>query len=107
MAMAAQARGAKQMIFDWHKAARLIIERKAKTASAGLKSDWEYTGGLIFQNGDPITGDYTYLSSNWATPQLDLDGEIIDCFIMDDNNPEGWNSDTKWPRSALAILHAN
>jgi hypothetical protein len=108
MSQMAAKKGAKQMIFDWHKAARLIKEHQPQEASAGLNSDWEYTGGLIWSGKDgPVKkGDtYTYLSSNWATPELDLDGTIHDCYIDSDNNPEGWGSDTLWPQSALDILN--
>jgi hypothetical protein len=99
-------KGAKQMIFDWHKAAQLIKERQPKVASAGLKSDWEYTGGVIYTAEDGIKAkEYTYLSSNWATPELNLDGEIIPCFIDQDHNPDGWDSSTSWPDVAVAILN--
>lgn len=100
---AALARGAKQRVFDWDKAARLIRERSPEVAGAGLGQDWEWTGGTIFSNGEPVTDSYTYLSSNWAVPELDLDGEIVECWKYEDETP-GWNSDTKWPESALAIL---
>ena len=52
------------MVFDWQKAARIIKERKAKTASAGLQGDWEWTGGKILKDGEPINRDetYTYLA---------------------------------------------
>ena len=49
--------------------------------------------------------DYTYLSSTWAVPELDMDGEIVDCYRMEHEVP-GWNSNTKWPQSALDILSA-
>lgn len=106
MAQAAQARGAKLMVFDWHKAATLIKERKPSTASAGLAGDWGYTGGEIFRNGKPVPKEdtYTFLASTWATPELDLDGDVVSCYIMKDENPE-WGSDTYWPESALAILN--
>ena len=109
MSRAAAQRGAKQMIFDWDKAARLIKERKPKEAHAGLQSDWEYTGDTIWSaKGGPLSRDEcsAYLSSNWATPELDLDGDIIPCFITADNNPNNWDSGTVWPESALAILNA-
>lgn len=35
-------------VFDWNRAARLIKDNNVKTASAGLKGDWEWTGGTIF-----------------------------------------------------------
>lgn len=94
------------MVFDWHKAAKLIKENKPKTASAGLESDWEWTGGEIYSNGEIIMSDYTYLSSTWATPQLDMDGEITPCWLYQNDCPENWDSGTKWPESAQQILNA-
>lgn len=108
MGETARKQGAKQMIFDWHKAAQLIKERKPKTASAGLHADWEYTGGDIYTaEKGPLSKEDTdvYLSSNWATPELDLDGNIIPCYITEEDNPNAWNADTVWPESALAILN--
>lgn len=101
---AARSRGSLQRVFDWDEAARLIRERQPETASAGLESDWEWTGGEIYSREDGINTDsYTYLSSNWATPQLDLDGEIIDCWKYERDTP-GWDAGTKWPESARKIL---
>ena len=97
-------RGKEPMVFDWDKAARLIMDRKAKLASAGLAGDWEYTGGRIW-NGKIITKSYTYLSSTWAKPQIDIDGHIEDCYLMEHEAP-GWDCDTKWPDSAMAIISA-
>lgn len=100
---AARRSGARSMVFDWHKAARLIRERKPTCASAGLHGDWEYTGGDIYRDGEAITGDYTYLASLWATPEVNLDGEVEACWIYEDQS-DGWDSGTKWPASALSIL---
>lgn len=93
------------MVFDWDKAAQLIAERRPSVARAGLCSDWEYTGGDIYRGGKPVRKDdtYTYLASTWATPELDLDGDVIPCFRMKTDAP-GWGSDTYWPESALGIL---
>ena len=98
-------RGKELMVFDWDKAAKLIKESGLKDASAGLQSDWEYTGGNIFENGKPNMEDYTYLASTWATPEIEIDGDIQDCFKMQSEVPD-WDSLTKWPRSALDILGA-
>lgn len=97
------ARGRETMVFDWDKAARLILEKKPKEASAGLRSDWEWTGGGIWSEGKPVKDDYTYLSSTWATPELDLDGDVVECFRPGSEVPD-WGPNTKWPASALAIL---
>jgi hypothetical protein len=93
------------MVFDWHKAAKLIRDKKPKLAMAGLRDDWEWTGGPIFTEGQPVPREntYTYLRSTWAVPELNLDGEIIECFVMSSERPE-WNANTYWPQSALDIL---
>lgn len=106
IAEAARARGDEGRVFDWHKAARLIREKNAKTAGAGLQGDWEWTGGDIFADGKPVPEDdtYTYLASCWAIPELEIDGELVDCFLLDSENTFGWHEKTYWPESALAIL---
>ena len=96
--------GKELMVFDWDRAARLIRERKPERASAGLRSDWEYTGGTIYEDGKPVMDDYTFLASTWAVPELDMDGDIVECFCMEHEAP-GWDSETKWPKSALDILN--
>lgn len=100
-------RGRESMVFDWDKAANLIVESGAVSASAGLRGDWEWTGGDILENGKPVPREdtYVFLASTWATPELSLDGETVDCFKMESETP-GWNADTYWPESALAILAA-
>lgn len=104
-AMGETNRGKELMVFDWDKAARLIKERKPECVSAGLQSNWEYTGGIIYEDGKPVMNNYTYLSSTWAVPELNMDGDFVECFRMEDEVP-GWGSDTKWPQSALDILSA-
>lgn len=97
------------MVFDWNKAARLIKENISTldSAEAGLENDWEWTGGYIYRNNKPDFDSYTYLSSNHAKPKLILifkdNSEIaFYCFILETETE--WNSDTKWPKSALDIL---
>ena len=102
MARGLAARGKPQIVFDWDRAAELIRERQPITASASLAQDWEYTGGTIYENGEPIRDSYTYLSSNWATPELDMDGDVVPCWKY--KSETKWDSDTKWPETALAIL---
>ena len=99
------ARGKERMVFDWDKAAQLIRDRKPKEARAGLRSDWEWTGGNIYSDGKPDTESYTYLASPWAVPELELDGELFECYRMQSEVPD-WTDSTKWPSSALAILAA-
>ena len=99
-------RGKEQMVFDWDEAARRIVAQGGDCrASAGLGGDWEYTGGTIYENGVPIPQDetYTYLASTWATPEIDINGDVQPCFKMQSDLP-GWNEETYWPDSARAIL---
>lgn len=102
---AKQAGEAEHRVFDWDEAARLIAKHKPEVAEAGLSEDWEWTGGEICRTGKPIAKDetYTYLSSNWATPALRMDGEEIPCWRLKSETP-GWVAETYWPESALAIL---
>jgi len=95
-----------QMVFDWDRAATRIAETHPVSASAGLKGDWQWTGGEIYRNGKPIKSEYTFLASIWATPELEMDGKIEPCYRMESETP-GWNSGTKWPKSALKILKSN
>jgi len=69
------------MVFDWERAAKIIKDFGAQHAEAGLANDWEYTGGIIFHNGKPVKKEdtYTYLASTWATPQLKIKNELIEC----------------------------
>ncbi len=94
--------GRPHKVFDWKKAAEIIRDEKPNRASAGLAGDWEYTGGDIYRDGKIVEDDYTYLSSNWATPQICVDGDYRDCFVMQGETE--WSSDTKWPDEAKAIL---
>ena len=96
----------KQMVFDWHKAARIIKERQGETASAGLRGDWEYTGGVIWINGAPLLGEETewlYLSSPWAIPELAIGNDIYPCWLYLEDSP-GWHEKTIWPQSALDVI---
>jgi hypothetical protein len=96
----------KLMIFDWNKAAELIVKHGMRDAAAGLRGDWEWTGGKIFENGKPVDGDdtYTYLASICAVPELDIEGVgVFECYRMKSEVPD-WGSHTYWPESALEIL---
>ena len=98
-------RGKPLRVFDWDKAAELIREASPMEASAGLGTDWFSTGGPIYQDGYPVKEEdtYTYLASNWAIPELDMDGVVQPCWQWQDDTP-GWGSNTYWPESSLKIL---
>ena len=96
------------MVFDWDRAAQIIRDQKPSHVEAGLSGDWDYTGGPIYANGAivPKNSTYTFLSSFWATPQIEIDGNRIDCFVMQGDDCQ-WGSYTYWPESARSILAAN
>lgn len=91
------------MVFDWDKAARILAERNPDEAFAGLQDDYEYTAGVIWRKGKPVMDDYTYLASTWAHPMLIIGDEEIECWRYKSEVPE-WNSETKWPKSAIDIV---
>ena len=102
--------GKPMMSFDWDKAAAIIKEQLKLhpnlIAEAGLQGDWNYTGGVIFEEGKPTNDNYTYLSSNWATPTLILfwDGEEkeeIQCWIEETDR---FNSGSKWDEKSIEVL---
>ena len=112
-AKAASKKGNKMQAFDWDKAAQIIKEKLILhpdlVAEAGLQDDWEYTGGIIFENGKPVKDDYTYLASNWATPTLILswdkeEQEEILCFTEQNDR---FKADSKWDANSLNILGIN
>lgn len=94
-----------KMVFDWDKAAYLIRKYNVKYALAGLSGDWGNTGDYIFKDGKPLSKEdtYVYLSSKWAAPELRIALGHFDCFKSKSKTP-GWDSDTFWPDSSLAIL---
>lgn len=85
-----------QNVFDWDKARRLIDEAGASEASAGLRDDWEWTGGLIWIDGaapkDMIT---PYLKSVWAIPEIKIDGDVTECYYT--VSKSSWGPGDLWP----------
>lgn len=97
----------RERVFDWDRAAGLIREHRPTVARAGLRMHWDTTGGTIYQDGKPVIDDYTYLSSCWFVPEIDLGiAGVFDCWRYEDETP-GWGDDTKWPESALEILRGH
>lgn len=93
-------------IFDWVKAAHIIVDNDIKNAVAGLDGDFEWTADLILEKGKPLSDGYSYLWSTWATPTLvDADSEKeYPCFCTEDNNPRHYDKKSKWDEESLEIL---
>jgi hypothetical protein len=93
-AMGNSNRGKPLKVFDWNRAAALIRDRQAKYAAAGLSGDWEYTGGDIYKEGKPVPEDdtYTYLASTWASPEINVDGDLLPCWRWQSEVPPEWGT---------------
>lgn len=100
-----------QKAFDWDKAANIIKDKLKEhpdlEAEAGLQGDWDYTGGVIFENSKPTNEHHTYLSSNWAIPTLILiwDGveqEEIECYVI--KSESRFDAHSEWDDTSLSIL---
>jgi len=102
-ALGAASRNSALRVFDWDKAAQMIKDRHPSDVSAGLRDDWEWTGGTIYKDGAPDTESYTYLGSRWAIPEIDVDGDVSECWRWEEPG-EDFDTIAKWPASALAIL---
>ena len=90
------------MVFDWNKAARIIKETGANNAVAGLLGDWDRAADILVDSKIPEYSD-TYLASTWATPGLEVNGEVVSCYKMQ-SETNGWGCYTFWPESAREIL---
>lgn len=97
---AARASGANLMVFDWNKAHRLLTESGVDQADAYLRGDRGFTGGCIWLNGEPSNEDYVYLSSLWAVPVLEINGEEVECWQFEEAAPDDW--DDAWPTIVAA-----
>lgn len=95
--------GKPERVFDWDKAARIIRERRPHAAYAGLAEDLAETFSAIYADGEPLKDGSGYLASTWATPELYLDGDSVDCWLWEHETE--WDADTRWPESALGILN--
>ncbi len=104
-AKGAAARGKRARVFDWERAADRIRETRPPVARAGLRDDWEWTGGPIWLADAPIPEEdtYTYLASTWAIPELALDDRREECWRWVDETP-GWDAHTYWPETAIQRL---
>jgi hypothetical protein len=108
---------ARTRVFDWEKAARLIVFFWPQEATAGMYDErdeavWRCTSGPIWLDCAPATVDQMhgmYLASIWATPILvmtdhDWDTDLqVECWVWQDEYPE-WDAMTRWPDRALAII---
>ena len=87
---------------DWEKAKKICEAHPDSEIYAGLQEDWGYTSGLIFSNGSCTREDegYIFVSSTWATPILDVDGEEIECWTYEKSHwdhklPDWWGKKLK------------
>lgn len=98
-------------VFDWEKAVKIIREKNATEAAAGILEDWMMTAATILENGKPELESGAYLLSTWGTPAIEIGDELIRCFkTIDDSDKlqsrdERWQL-SQWPNEALKLLRA-
>lgn len=91
------------MVFDWDKAAAILVKRHAIDADAGLENDWKATCRPVLADGKPAPTESIWLASSWGIPHLEIRGEAsVPCWRWQDETT--WDGSTYWPASALAIL---
>jgi hypothetical protein len=104
-AMAETRKDGREMVFDWEKAARVIVERRATAAAAYLGNDYRATWRPILSEGRPADTEFIWLASAWGIPTLEINGETaVPCWRWTDET--SWDGSTYWPAAALAILRA-
>lgn len=94
-------KGAGKML-DFDKAIKLVKENEGKEIYIGLAEDWLYTSGKVKANGR-IGYDWDHegpvcLASRWATPVIEIDDEVIECWKEDDGTVDSFNSEETWNR---------
>lgn len=92
-------------VFDWEKAAKIILERKAEKAVAGIDTDWLGTRDAIYKDGKPVENrdSGAYLQSHWGFPTLSVNGDMIQCYRevkVESDELFDW-----WPDRALEVLN--
>lgn len=84
----------KPKYMDWDKIKTIIDQNPNSVVYAGLLEDWGNTSGLIYARGKYYDGD-VYGCSTWATPIVDVDGDEIECYVLEE--PEDFSSGKpKW-----------
>lgn len=74
--------------FDYDKARKICENEDVVYAEGGLRQDWNWTAGTIYENGKFDENGVGYDHSIWATPVIKyttIDGQtyVLDCFIDD------------------------
>lgn len=84
--------------FDWIEAHKLIKERRPKKVEAYLEKDYYWTAGTIYEDGVFVADNNGFLSSNWAIPTINIDGEVLDCWVWLDEFPKYTH---QWPTELI------
>ncbi len=76
---------------DWEKLEKFIEERKPVSVDAGLLSDWFWTAGTVYENGEWKDKDRAYVTSSWAIPGFKAEmenGDVIEVVAMIEETEE-------------------
>ena len=76
--MRAQTAGNSFKILDVKRA--LEYCKPGNVVEIGLAEDWAWTGGDVYENDAFVDDPYFHAGSNWATPVVVVNGEVIECW---------------------------
>ena len=90
-------------MLDFDKALELIKENEGKEIRIGLAEDWYCTSGKVESDGrisydEYESGGCLCLASRWATPVVEIDEEVVECWKESDGTVDAFNSEEKWKR---------
>jgi len=68
---------------DWDALRKFVKERKPVEVSAGILTDWFWTGATVYENGKFKRNHKAYTTTSWASPGFKAtmeNGDIIEVY---------------------------
>ena len=78
--MRAQAAGDSFKVLDVKRA--LEYCKPGNVVEIGLAEDWGWTSGTVYEGDSFVEDPYFFAGSNWATPVVVVNGEVIECWKL-------------------------
>lgn len=88
-------------VLDWMAALYYISKANGKSVYAGLSEDWDYTCGVIYENGRLVRDERVFIVARESTPCVAIgsrNSERIPCWRTTHDRlttgaPDWWNND--------------
>lgn len=90
---------------DWEKVMQLISTYKPDYAIIGMKENWNSTAIVIFKDDTILITSHAQEFTNWATPVILIDGDIIECYKRVDHSYIRNNCNSTWPRNYCSAFY--